>query len=120
MMEQRVRLSGKDVRVTLSPAAQSHLSTSEPVCAELELYFSCLIRKRVRFTSGCADPSAVAVQPGLCVRFHPVMSQRCEVAETDGAPPLTDFPIKRPEAYVPKWLRVDYREGAWHGEFGFT
>ncbi len=118
-MERRVKLAGKEVRITLTPAAQLRLSTSAPVCAEMELYFSCLIRKRVRFSEGCDETNAVAVQPGLCVRFHPVMSQRCEVSQTDGAPPLTDFPIKRPEAYVPKWLRVDYRDGGWHGEFGF-
>ena len=32
---------------------------------------------------------------------------------------LTDFPIAKPEAYVPHWLRIDYRKGQWQGEFGY-
>ena len=37
----------------------------------------------------------------------------------EGSPELEAFPIQRPEAFLPKWLAVDFRHGDWSGEFGF-
>jgi hypothetical protein len=124
-----VHLGGRQVEIDLSKAAQSALSQrSTPLWVEMELYFSCLIRKQVRFrdsapvadTSAAAHaPSYVTVNDQLHVCFRPVMTRACGKDYEGDEPPLTDFPITKPQAYVPHWLHIDYRNGQWHGEFGY-
>jgi hypothetical protein len=114
-------LEGKPFRVILSRAAQRALTQRDtPLVAEMELYFSCLTRLRVRFYDGDLDASATRVSERLAVRFRPVMSQRCDLHEVAGKPQLMDAPLARRASFVPHWLRLDFRKGEWHGEFGHT
>ncbi len=113
-------LEGKPLRITLSDAAQHALSLrATPLIAEMELYFSCLLRLRVRFYECDEDSSATPVSAKLSVRFRPVMSRRCDIQEVNGKSPLGDFPIVKRAPYVPHWLHLDYKRGEWVGEFGY-
>jgi hypothetical protein len=87
----------------------------------MELYFSCLIRKQVRFRDFVAEPGSdtVPVNDRLHVRFRPVMSQGCDVAGHLDGPPLTDFPIVAGERFTPGRLEIDYRDGEWCGQFSY-
>lgn len=115
-----VLLLGKPLRVHVTGSAQRALALRErTLLAEMELYFSCLIRKQVRFRNASSEADAVSVHSNLLIRFHPVMSASCAIDQTDGAPPLTDFPVARLQAFVPRWLRIDYRAQSWLGNFGF-
>ncbi len=113
-------------RVELSEAARRALDArAAPLYVEMELFFSCLIRKRLLWDR---PPPADAVlmpssddHPRLVVWFHPVMAQHCALpndAALDDLP-LMDFPLSRREAFRPHWLRLDYRSGAFCGEFGW-
>ena len=114
-------LEGKSFRVILTGAAQRALAArSAPLVAEMELYFSCLTRLRVRFHDGDAAASATPVSERLAVRFRPVVTQRCDLHEVEGKPPLMDAPLVRRAPFVPHWLRLDFRKGEWVGEFGHT
>jgi hypothetical protein len=111
---------GKSVQIELTGAAQSQLSQlKEPLCVEMELYFSCLIRKKVRFNSDNAKANAVTAADHLSVSFHPVMTRTCQKDYDGDAPPLTEFPIANPAPYVPRWLKIDFKAGQWCGEFGY-
>lgn len=113
-------LEGRRVRVLLSNAAKRALAARvTPLVAEMELYFSCLIRMRVRFYEADVAPAATTVTDRLSIRFRPVMSQRCDVGEVHGKSPLVDFPIARRSNVVPHWLSMDYKKGEWVGEFGY-
>jgi hypothetical protein len=113
-------LEDKPFRVTLSEAAQRALAQrSTPLIAEMELYFSCLIRLRVRFYERDEEASATSINAQLSVRFRPVMSRRCNLHEVKGKSPLDDFPIVKRAPYVPHWLRLDFKKGTWVGEFGY-
>lgn len=113
-------LEGKPFRVLLSSAAQRALAArTTPLVAELELYFSCLLRLKVRFYDSDPDHTATRISDQLAVRFRPVMSRKCDVHEVGGKAPLDDFPIVKRAPYVPKWLRLDYKKGEWRGEFGY-
>lgn len=115
-----ITLQDRPVRIELTAAAERALAArATPLTAEMELYFSCLIRKQVRFRESPV-PDAVRAGVQLYVCFHPVMTERCGVDYEGDEPPLTDFPIARPEAFVPAWLRIDYHGGRWQGEFGFA
>lgn len=119
-MRNTVEICGRRVTVELTaPAAEALQRRSTPLLAEMELYFSCLLRKKVRFRDPVGEPGQVSVGDGLTIAFRPVMTRGCSVAEVAGEPPITDFPIANPSAFVPRWLRIDYRAGCWEGEFGY-
>ncbi len=118
-MDKQIDILGKPVNVTLSHAAVKALSgRNKPLIVEMELYFSCLIRKQVRFREN-EDSEAVNVLDQLSVRFRPVMTKSCSMDSEGKDPPLTDFPIEKPEPFVPHWLKVDFKKNEWIGEFGF-
>lgn len=119
-MNTTVTIGTKPIDVELSDAAAAALAQRDaPLLAEMELLFSCLIRKKVRFLDAAPEDS-IRVTDRLALRFHPVMTQQCRVTSLgDDKPPLTDFPITNPQAFVPHWLRIDYRAGQWLGEFGY-
>ena len=117
-MQTTVEILGKKVRVEWSPSAHKQMQQlAEPLLVEMELYFSCLIRKAVRFGSEAQSKHYVDAAPKLKVGFRPVMTKVCRVSDHEGAPPVEDFPIVKPEAFVPKRLAIDYRKGRWAGEF---
>lgn len=114
-----IEILGKSVRVEWSEAAERALNKLKtPLLVEMELLFSCLIRKAVRFRQDSLPESFVFVTPQLKVRFRPVMTKACRISDLGGAEtPLTDFPIKKSAAFVPKHLFIDNRRGQWIGEF---
>jgi hypothetical protein len=116
-----VRIVNRDLEVRLSTAACAALAArGAPLVVEMELYFSCLIRKRLLFLSAPhTDALCATVDRSLTVCFRPVMTRQCALRDVEGEPPLESFPIKRPEAFLPKWLVLDFRRGAWSGEFSF-
>ncbi len=114
-----VTLHDKTLEVRLTAAAQKALARREtPLVAELELLFSCLLRKRVCF--GESAEHSTPVNDRLSVRFRPLMTRHCSVSEIDGTPPSDDFPIANPRPFVPNWLAIDYRRGEWVGDFGYA
>lgn len=118
-MQKKITLHGKSVTVNLTRAAEKALSSRDKtLVAEMELYFSCLIRKQVRFKENLED-DLVNVSEQLVVRFRPVMTKGCGIDYEGDEPPLEDFPIKKPEAFVPHWLNIDFKKNEWIGEFGF-
>lgn len=120
-MQESIRIDGKAVTVELSKGARQALSERRlPLLAQMELYFSCLIRKQVRFSDQRETVRGVPVNEKLSVEFRPVMTKKCGCASADAEPPLTDFPIAKTYPFIPDWLRIDYRGGQWQGEFGFT
>ena len=113
-------IQDKPVRVRLSRSAQKALDKrSSSLYVEMELYFSCLIRKQVLFHEEQRQPDSVAVNNKLSVSFHPVMTVSCMIKEADSEPAKTDFEIQRRECFVPKWLTIDYKKKSWLGEFGY-
>lgn len=119
-MHTTVQLEGRPLAVTTTAAADRALEQREtPLEAQMELYFSCLIRLKVRFRDTTAD-DAVAAGERLNISFRPVMTEACGIDYEGDEPPVTDFPLQRREAFTPHWIRIDYRNGQWQGEFGFS
>jgi hypothetical protein len=117
----------RPLQVLISDRAEKVLqSRQSPLTVELELYFSCLIRKQVRFHDKISRPpinghSALNISgfSQLHIHFRPVMTRRCGTDYAGDEPPLTDFPIENPAPYAPHWLNIDYRNDKWFGEFGY-
>ena len=129
-MHTQIDISGHPVQVELTSSAQRRLQQQNaPLIAEMELYFSCLIRKQVRFRDAAAVSDDTADVPGhshtvklnerLQISFRPVMTRVCGKDFEGDEPPLTDFPIAKTRPYVPRWLHIDFRKDQWQGEFGY-
>lgn len=129
MSEQYIEMLGKQIVIELSHKAKQQLNNLEtPLLIEMELYFSCLIRKQIRvyeeLSERLADKArgqfSVQFTDMMHIAFRPVMTKACSVSSCDGdSPPLSDFPIKNPHSYIPKWLKLDYKKGQWFGDFGY-
>ncbi len=119
-MEHKIRLMGRDLVVQLTASAVRALQArSTPLHVEMELYFSCLIRKRLLFERPPRGEVAWVGQE-LSLSFRPVMSKGgCSVADTDPEDMLVDLPTGEPQRFVPHWLKLDYRGGRWQGEFSY-
>ncbi len=117
-MQARVEILGRQVLVEWSDSADRKLQgLVEPLLVEMELYFSCLIRKAVRFGRDAQAGDFAEAGPHLRIGFRPVMTRACDISDFEGEPPIEDFPIVKPQAFVPKRLTIDCKGGKWSGEF---
>jgi len=125
MNKQTIEMMGKQIQVEISNKAAQQLSNRHhPLYVEMELYFSCLLRKEIRIRESVRDKIDDAfiaqLSDNLHISFRPVMTKTCSVSSCEGeAPPVSDFPIKKPQSYVPKWMKLDYKKGEWCGDFGY-
>lgn len=119
-MHTTIEIDGRPVEVTTSKDADTVLSNRHlPLTVEMELFFSYPLCKKVRFLAEKEESLAsVHVNDKLAVRFRPVMIHDCSREQLPHCP-VTDFPIVKPEPYIPKWLHIDFHHGHWLGEFGY-
>lgn len=119
-MSSEITIDNRPVKVHLSKRAEKALlRRDKPLFVEMELYFSCLIRKQVLFHDVQRQDNSVVVDDKLSVSFHPVMTSSCMISEADAEPAKSDFEMQRRDCFVPKWLKLDFKKGAWLGEFGY-
>jgi hypothetical protein len=117
-----IRLHGKTVRVELSAAAEHALAKrAQPLFAEVQLIFGCMIAKRVWFRDE-ASPGAVPVTPKLNVWFRPARYEKaCSFDDIDNGAVASDFPMAVDrKGFVPDVVRIDYRAGKWQGDFTYS
>ncbi len=118
----QIKIGDRELQVVLTQRAQSALDRADqPVHFEMELYFSCLIRKRVNVLSAPRKQDSLAKLNNLVsVSFRPVMTKHCRINDIVDEPDVIDFPLQHDSRIVPRWLSLDYSRGAWRGDFGFT
>jgi len=120
----KIKFDRKLLQLSLSVRAARAMADQDQqghIDVELELYFSCLIRKRVNIRR---QPRAdaifkTAVNNYLSISFRPVMTKVCQVSDVAGEPDVEPLPIVKPERFTPNWLSLDYKNGQWLGEFGY-
>ena len=121
-MKQTIQLLDRKITLKMSTTAERLLAyRDQPLLVEMELYFSCLIRKQVRFLDSLDCEIKTTINNHLAIGFRPVMTEICSVESCDSEPPpVTDFPIVKAERYIPHWLTIDYDGDNWTGEFGYS
>jgi len=121
-MNATIRLYGKPVFVELSAAAERALEKrDQPLYAEVQLIFGCMVAKRVWFRDQ-ASTDAVPVTPKLSVWFRPARYEKaCSFDEIDSGAVASDFPMAvNRKGFVPDVVRIDYRAGKWIGDFTYS
>ena len=125
MSKQNIEMLGKQIQLEISKPAERQLNNRRsPLFVEMELYFSCLLRKEIRIRETLREKLdeefSVQFSEFLHISFRPVMTKSCSVSSCAGdKPPLSDFPIQKPQSYIPKWLKLDFKKGEWCGDFGY-
>lgn len=116
----QVNLNGKRVSITVSESALKQLKkTTKPLLLEVELYFSCLIKKVCHFRETENIDDHVMVMDGLYIHFRATMSNSCSIEEFDKDRPA-DFPIVNQMPYIPNWVSLDFSRNNWSGDFGYA
>jgi len=134
-MQKTLCFHNKDIDVQLSSAAeQQSKNLPSTLIIEIQIYFSCLLGKRLAFYSSdkiantyplddelfaeiLADSQIIT--DNINLRFNTVMTKSCSVSDHAGPPPVTDFKIANQKPYVPSWLSIDYKNGIWSGTYGW-
>ena len=90
----QVALNGKPVAIEWPRAAQAALARrTQPLTLELELYFSCLVKKFVHFHESVPEREAIAINDQLRICFRIVTSTACsmDVAQRLGRQPEVEL-----------------------------
>lgn len=134
-MKKQLSFHDKAMDVSISEDAINQCAElASPLIIEIQIYFSCLLGKRLafytehklkgawqveqeQFASMLSD--ALQLHENVYVRFNTVMTKDCPVSDYVGPPPVTDFTIKNQKPYVPSWLKIDFSDGLWSGHYGW-
>lgn len=122
MPKETITLNGRAVVVELTDSAARELAAqTTPLFVELELYFSCLVKKFVHFRADSRGKPTVTAHGKLQLYFRPVTSTACtfEVAERLGRQPEMEIESEALTHVAPKRVFIDRVAGAWHGSFNF-
>ncbi len=118
--EHRILLNQRPLVVCWSDrAGQALQALDEPLFVELQLYFSCVVKKRVIFHH--QSPSdAVKVNTNLCIAFRAVTAAACtpEVFASQ-YPEGRELSGEAAWRMQPTRLEIDFRNNQWQGEFAY-
>jgi len=120
MQRATVNINNHEVLVEWTPAAARELARrTAPLIVELELYFSCLVKKFVHFRDDSRGMPTVAAGDMLQLYFRPVTSTACslETAARLGRQPEMDIDTPATRRIAPKRVSLDHVGGAWRGSF---
>ena len=115
-----VSINGKPVVVEWTPSAAQALKVRErPLVLELELYFSCLVKKAVHVRDRSAPAPLAWVNDRLAVYFRVVTSTPCSMDEAErlGRQPEAEVATPASRRLAPRALSIDFRDGAWIGDY---
>lgn len=110
---------GHPISIALTPRSQRALTQrSQPLIVEMQLYFSCMVKKRTIFHTDTSPLTSTPVNQHLSIAFRCVQSESCNPVEF-----ATHYPGKRTLQTIPalkmhpRELYIDYKNHQWLGEF---
>ncbi len=115
---QTARINQRDVDVRWTRRAEAVLQSSrQPLIVELQLYFSCVVKKRVLFHQR-VEFDTVVVSHKLKLAFRPIASAVCDPQEFALHHPVgKDLSQGVAARMIPRIVELDYRQGEWDGQF---
>ena len=113
-----VRINQREVEVKWTARADRELRRlDQGLVVELQLYFSCVVKKRVLFHTG-SGIDAVPVNDRLGLTFQSIASAVCDPREfADSYPEGKNLSSGRAARMVPRTVELDFRRGGWEGQF---
>jgi len=113
-----VTLNGKTINVSWTKRANRTLAKrTQPIIVEMQLFFSCVVKKRVLFHDTCEHQSTT-VTDNLQILFRPVEAASCDPIEfAKNYPEKKQMDSSKAIKMRAKNLLIDYVEEQWVGEF---
>lgn len=113
-----INIRGKNLTILYSNRAKKALARRDaPLIAELQLYFSCVVQKRVLFHDK-TDLDTIKTNNNLEISYHTVQSNACDPVEfADKHPVKKELKSKAAQSMRPSLLKVDFKNGLWTGYF---
>lgn len=115
-----IEIRGKKMSIMYSKRAEKALQQrSHPLIAELQLYFTCVVQKRVSFHDE-TKLETITANPQLEIAYHTVQSNACEPVEFAAKHPVKkELNSKGAQSMRPSLFKIDYKKGEWIGDFSF-
>lgn len=113
-----VQLRGRPLHISATGRATRALARcKQPLQVEMQLYFSCVVKKRVLFHQD-GECGGEQVNDKLCVNFRAVEALACDpVAFASNYPERRQLTSAAAQKMHPSHLYIDYRQGRWQGSF---
>ncbi len=113
-----VRVNDRDVEVRWTRRAEHALQhEQQSLVVELQLYFSCVVKKRVLFHQQTLVNTTV-VSDRLELIFRPIASAVCDPKEfATSYPEGRDLSQGAAAHMVPRIVEIDHWLGDWEGQF---
>lgn len=113
-----ISLNGHELRVSWTTRADMQMHhAAHPLLVEMQLYFSCVVQKRVLFHAE-GEQEYVTINDRLKVCFRPVQALSCAPEDFARHHPVKQQLSSRAAIRMhPRQLQIDYRKGQWQGEF---
>ena len=115
-----IDIRGKKMAIMYSKRAERALELrTKPLIAELQLYFTCVVQKRVNFHE-YSDLETIIANPKLEIAYHTVQSDVCDPVEfAEKHPVKKELTSKGANSMRPSLFKIDYKNGQWTGDFSF-
>lgn len=113
-----IQLRGKNLDIRWTRRADDALNLrGTPLTAEMQLYFSCVVKKRVLFHDE-TSLDKIHVNNKLDISFRPVQSTACSPEEfANNHPVKGEFESSAALKMRPSVLCLDFINNQWQGEF---
>ena len=93
------------------------VTRDKPLIVEMQIYFSCVVQKRVLFHDQ-TDDATRDVNQKLKLLLRPVEAESCDPLEFAKHHPVShEYTSTAAKNFRPSELRIDYKSGNWSGEF---
>ena len=115
-----IDIRGKKMAIMYSKRAEKALQQrTHPLIAELQLYFTCVVQKRVNFHEK-TELETITANPNLEIAYHTVQSNACDPVEfAEKHPVKKELHSKGAQSMRPSLFRIDYKNNQWIGDFSF-
>lgn len=115
-----IDIRGKKMAIMYTRRAEKALQQlNTPLIAELQLYFTCVVQKRVNFHEH-TDLETISVNPYLEIAYRTVQSNACDPVEfAEKHPVKKELNSKGASNMRPSSFKIDYKNGDWIGDFSF-
>lgn len=113
-----IELDGKVLRIELTHRAENALQLRDaPLVVEMQLYFSCVVKKRLLFHNE-SNLEKTVVSDKLSLAFRPVEALSCAPEEfANNYPVKRQLTSKNAVRMHPALLQIDFKCNNWSGQF---
>lgn len=116
--EIQTEYNGGQLTICWTQRAESELTKRQsPLIIEMQIYFSCVVQKRVLFHEQ-TDLPIKPVNEKLSVILRPVQAASCDPIEyAKNHPVARELTSKAARSLRSSTLKIDFKHDAWLGEF---